>query len=101
VTLTECVAVQSAAGSVPSSYELVGQKKGWKRYRSPRLAELVRDHAAAQEDREAALSTILRVPPPSSANPQVVPLTLPTLDCLAAGESPAAPSGQGLAPHNV
>lgn len=94
--------MQSAAGSVPSSYELVGQKKGWKRYRSPRLAELVRDHAAAQEDREAALSTILQVPPPpSSANPQKVPLTLPTLDCLAAGESPAAPSGQGWAPHNV
>ncbi|EIE20176.1 hypothetical protein COCSUDRAFT_18682, partial [Coccomyxa subellipsoidea C-169] len=50
----------SAAGSVPSSYELVGQKKGWKRYRSPRSADLVRDHTAAQEEREAALSTILQ-----------------------------------------
>ncbi|CAL8470971.1 g10513 [Coccomyxa elongata] len=50
----------SAADGVPSSYELVGQKKGWKRYRSPRLAELVQDLARAQEDREAALSGILQ-----------------------------------------
>ncbi len=57
--------MQSAAGSVPSSYELVGQKKGWKRYRSPRSADLVRDHTAAQEEREAALSTILQVRDPS------------------------------------
>jgi hypothetical protein len=54
-------AVQAAVGDVPSSYELVGQKKGFRRYRSPRLAELVRDHAAALEQREAALSGILQV----------------------------------------
>ena len=56
-----CGDLQSAADGVPSSYELVGQKKGWKRYRSPRLAELVQDLAAAQEDRETALSGILQV----------------------------------------
>lgn len=71
-----CV-LQSAADAVPSSYELVGQKKGWKRYRSPRLAEIVRDHATAQEDREAALSGILQVGrPPPWAYPQFTPALL-------------------------
>ena len=63
--------LQSAADGVPSSYELVGQKKGWKRYRSPRLAELVQDLAAAQEDREAALSGILQVSTLAHLHPQV------------------------------
>lgn len=46
---------------MPASYELVSQKKGFRRYRSPRLAELLREHAAAQEEREAALSSVLQV----------------------------------------
>ncbi len=53
--------MQDAWGAVPASYELVSQKKGFRRYRSPRLAELLREHAAAQEEREAALSSVLQV----------------------------------------
>ena len=39
----------------------MGQKKGFKRYKSPRLARLLCEYAAAQEEREAALSAILQV----------------------------------------
>ena len=53
--------VQSAWGDVPASYELVSQRKGFKRYKSPRLAELLAEYAAAQEQREAALSGVLQV----------------------------------------
>ncbi len=53
--------MQAVARDVPSSYELVGQRKGFKRYKSPRLAELLQEHAAALEERETALSGILQV----------------------------------------
>ncbi len=53
--------LQSACRKIPSSYELVGQKKGFKRYKSPRLARLLSEYASAQEEREAALSVILQV----------------------------------------
>ena len=46
---------------MPASYELVSQRKGYKRYKSPRLVELLCEHAAAQEQREAALSSVLQV----------------------------------------
>jgi len=46
---------------VPADYELVSQRKGFKRYKSPRLANLLREYAAAQEQREAALSGVLQV----------------------------------------
>ena len=46
---------------MPASYELVSQRKGFKRYKSPRLAELLAEYAAAQEQREAALSGVLQV----------------------------------------
>ena len=64
---------QSAAGKIPSSYELCSQKKGAKRYKSPRLAQLLQDHAAADEARELALSGILQaraqyIPGPSWLN---------------------------------
>ena len=48
---------------MPASYELVSQRKGFKRYKSPRLAELLAEYAAAQEQREAALSGVLQVLP--------------------------------------
>ena len=48
------LAVQEAWEDVPAEYELVSQRKGYKRYKSPRLVELLREHAAAQEQREAA-----------------------------------------------
>lgn len=60
-TFYDCSAVQAVAEEVPSSYELVGQRKGFRRYKSPRLAELVVEHAAALEQRESALSGILQV----------------------------------------
>ena len=53
--------MQEAWGDVPASYELVSQRKGFKRYKSHRLAELLQEHAAAQEEREAALSSVLQV----------------------------------------
>ena len=59
--LTCFITVQSAWSDVPASYELVSQRKGFKRYKSPRLAELLAEYAAAQEQREAALSGVLQV----------------------------------------
>ncbi len=53
--------VQSSWGDVPASYELVSQRKGFKRYKSPQLSELLAEYAAAQEQREAALSGVLQV----------------------------------------
>ena len=46
---------------MPASYELVSQRKGFKRYKSPRLVELLLEYAAVQEQREAALSGVLQV----------------------------------------
>ena len=59
------LAVQEAWEDVPAEYELVSQRKGYKRYKSPRLVELLREHAAAQEQREAALSGVLQVRVPT------------------------------------
>ena len=56
--------LQSLLKKVPSSFELASQKKGYRRYMSPPLRELVAAHAAAQEVREAALSGILQVSVP-------------------------------------
>ena len=56
--------LQSLLKKVPSSFELASQKKGYRRYMSPPLRELVAAHAAAQEIREAALSGILQVSVP-------------------------------------
>lgn len=53
--------VQGAWGEVPGNYELVSQRKGFKRYKSPKLVELLVEHAAVLEQREAALSGILQV----------------------------------------
>ena len=56
--------LQSLLKKVPSSFELASQKKGYRRYMSPPLRELVAAHTAAQEVREAALSGILQVSVP-------------------------------------
>lgn len=53
--------MQEAWRDVPAEYELVSQRKGFKRYKSPQLVELLREHAAAQEQREFALSSVLQV----------------------------------------
>ena len=54
-------ALQELTKSVPSSYELVAQRKGFNRYMTPRLRELVSEHKAALEDREKAAGCILQV----------------------------------------
>jgi DNA mismatch repair protein MSH6 len=52
---------ESAAGRMPSSYSLVGHRKGFKRYTSEELKELVADKQAAEEDREKVQAGVLRV----------------------------------------
>jgi DNA mismatch repair protein MSH6 len=47
-------------GGAPRSYELVGQRKGFKRYLTPRLRELVADLQEARDAREQALGGVLR-----------------------------------------
>ena len=46
---------------MPGDFELVGARKGFSRYRSERQTGLVAVLAAAQEQREAALASILQV----------------------------------------
>ncbi|GBG86212.1 hypothetical protein CBR_g41117 [Chara braunii] len=45
---------------VPNEYEVRSQKKGYRRYWTPAIRELLQEHAAAAEEREAALNGILR-----------------------------------------
>jgi DNA mismatch repair ATPase MutS len=47
-------------GGVPRSYELVGQRKGFKRYTTTQLRELVSALQEAQDARERALGGVLR-----------------------------------------
>ena len=54
-------ALQELTKSVPSSYELVAQRKGFNRYMTQRLRELVSEHKAALEEREKAAGCILQV----------------------------------------
>ena len=58
---TVCVCSWQSAGPVPDDFELVGARKGFSRYRSARQTGLVAVLAAAQEQREAALASILQV----------------------------------------
>lgn len=59
--------------AVPSSYEMVSQRKGFKRYFSPQLRELVERRAEAIEAKEAALAGIYQARPltqsPFTSNP--------------------------------
>ena len=54
--------VQALQKSVPHDFELMGQRKGFVRYTSAPLQELVQQHADALQNREAALAGILQVP---------------------------------------
>ena len=57
----QCVCLWQSVGPVPGDFELVGARKGFNRYRSERQKGLVAALAAAQDQREAALSSILQV----------------------------------------
>ena len=46
---------------VPAQYEMLGNRKGFKRYTSPKLKRLVTCLGEAQEQQEAAVSNILQV----------------------------------------
>lgn len=53
--------MQEAVKKVPREFELVSQKKGFKRYMSPQLRELLKERAEALEAKEAAMANILQV----------------------------------------
>ena len=53
--------LQALQKAVPEEFELMGQRKGFVRYYSPELRDLVKQHAEALEMRELALSGILQV----------------------------------------
>ena len=51
---------------VPGDFEVVAQRKGFQRYRSPELTELVAAHAAAVQQKETCLAATLQVCPAPS-----------------------------------
>ena len=53
--------MQSLQKKVPQHFELMNQRKGFVRYMSPDLRALVKQHADALDNKEAALSAILQV----------------------------------------
>ena len=53
--------VQELAKKVPRDFELVSQKKGFKRFMSPQLRSLLRQRADALEAKEVAMANILKV----------------------------------------
>ena len=63
--------MQTLQKFVPQDFELMGQRKGFVRYTSAPLQELVKAHADALQNREAALAGILQVR--FFANPRVYP----------------------------
>ena len=52
---------QEMAKKVPREFELVSQKKGFKRFMSPQLRSLLRQRADALEAKEVAMANILQV----------------------------------------
>lgn len=60
--LTKGVLLQALQKSVPQEFELMGQRKGFVRYTSAPLQQLVKQHAEALQNKEAALAGILQVP---------------------------------------
>ena len=58
----EGVLLQALQKSVPHDFELMGQRKGFVRYTSAPLQQLVKQHAEALQDKETALAGILQVP---------------------------------------
>lgn len=55
------IVTQALQKSVPHDFELMGQRKGFVRYTSAPLQELVKQHAEALQDKETALAGILQV----------------------------------------
>lgn len=53
--------VQELASRVPASFELAGQRKGFRRYTTPDLQTQLGERAKALQAREEALATILQV----------------------------------------
>lgn len=52
---------EALAKRVPSDFELAGTRKGFKRYTSPDLKDILKGQAEAQEAVEAVLNNILQV----------------------------------------
>lgn len=52
---------QSIEKRVPAGFDLVGSRKGFNRYSSPRRGQLVRQLEEGQKAAEDALTTILQV----------------------------------------
>ena len=55
------IVLQALQKCVPHDFELMGQRKGFVRYTSAPLQELVKQHAEALQDKETALTGILQV----------------------------------------
>lgn len=53
--------VQDSAKKLPSHYELMSQRKGFRRYMTDDLRDILGTRAKALEDREAAMAGILKV----------------------------------------
>lgn len=59
---------QDAEKKVPAEWERLAQRRGFSRYMSPALRKLTTRRASLLQDRELALSGVLKVsPPPSGA----------------------------------
>ena len=56
--------LQDRAKSLSGEYHLVSQRKGFRRYMTDELQELVKRRAAALSDRETAMAGILQVESP-------------------------------------
>lgn len=61
-SIAKGVLLQALQQSVPQDFELMGQRKGFVRYTSAPLQQLVKQHAEALQDKETALAGILQVP---------------------------------------
>ena len=46
---------------MPGDFELVSQKKGFKRYITPRIRQLIKELAEASQRKEVAMAGILQV----------------------------------------
>ena len=60
-------ALQEIAKKVPHDFELVSQKKGFKRFMSPPLRSLLKQRGDALEAKETAMANILQVDPIESS----------------------------------
>lgn len=51
---------ENVAKKVPDEYELTSSKKGWKRYRTKRIEELLAELSDAEDKKDAALKDVMR-----------------------------------------